>query len=251
MLKKRRILVIHEQSTFRGIIVRTLTAEVPDVDLHIARSAREALNRLDAESFDMVISANEMDYMNGTGIFERMKSASRNAGTPFLLLTSSLDEKNKQLFKEKRIDNVLHVPFKAGELSYKVESLSHPRIWRQHQRYEIPGIVMRIQLDDRVAQADVVNISLGGALCNLNVKDGGIPEFSRFYKLNISFPEAYERVSVNAEGYVIRQAALQWLEPPKLEIIQGAWRLSKMGEREKEVLNEILNKAAAQFEPIE
>lgn len=251
MLKKRRILLIHEQNTFRDILKRTLTAEVPDVDLHTAWSAREALDRLDTESFDMVISANEMEFMNGTGIYEKMKSGGRNAGTSFLLLTSSLDEKNRQLFKEKRIEHVLQIPFKAGELSFKVESLSHPRIWRQHQRFEIPGIVMRIQLDNKVVQADLVNISLGGALANLNVKSGDIPEFSRYYKLNISFPETYERVSVNAEGYVIRQAALQWLEPPRLEIIQGAWRLANMGERELEVLGGILDKAAEHLEPEE
>lgn len=237
-MKKRRILIIHEYGIFQSIIKRILTAEVPDVDLHMASSAREAVERLDRESFDMVISANEMEYKNGTDIFRLMKAGGRHKETGFLLLTSKLDRQSRRSFEDKGIDNVLQLPFQAGELARMVEKLSSPRIWRRHRRIFIPDTSVQIES----IQAKVVNLSLGGMLCDLKVTDG-IPQFSRFYQLNILFPAAYGSAAVNAQGYTLRQAALQWLEPPEPEILQTAWRFSLLSEGDTEIMKEILDKA--------
>jgi len=224
--------------------MRTLTAEVPDLELHTADSSLEAIELLKKESFDMVISANEMEQMNGTDVHLHMRDSGRHNTTGFLLLTSKLDKQNKKIFKEKRIDNVLKLPFKAGELARQVDLLSVPREWRRHLRIDVPGTKVRIHLGHRIIQADIVNLSMGGMLCNLKVEPEGIPEFSRFYTSNILFPPLYGSVSVNVDGYVLRQAGLQWFEPPKLEIIQCAWRLSEITGRAREIMQDILDKAS-------
>lgn len=240
-MKKRRILIIHESSVFQSIIKRTLIAEVPDIDLHAVFSARDAVKRLGKETFDMVISANEMDYMNGADIYDVMKGSGRHKMSSFLLLTSKLDRRNRELFKSKGIDNVLELPFQAGELAREVEKLSSPREWRQHRRFVIPEIRVLIHMVNRTVPVEVVNISMGGMLANLKVVEE-VPQFSCLYRLNIVFPPEYDSIRVNAQGYTLRQAGLQWLEPPHLEILQSAWRFLPLSERDAEVMKEILDK---------
>lgn len=242
-IKKRRILIIHESGTFQTIIKRALFAEVPDVDLHIASSAPEAVDLLDRESFDMVISANEMEYMNGDGVFEIMKESGRHNKTGFLLLTSKLDLQNRKLFKSKGISNVLSLPFKAGELAREVEKLSQPREWRIHKRLEVPGTQVVIDPDGDAIHGEVVNLSLGGMLCDLRVREG-VPEFSRYYQVDFQFSEQFNSATVTGKAYVLREAALHWLEPPEPEILQIAWRMDPSTNEDLQVLTEILKQVS-------
>ncbi|MCP5051014.1 MAG: response regulator [bacterium] len=246
-MKKRKILIIHTSGVFLNIIKRTLTAEVPDIDLHAALSAREGIDLLNKEPFDMVISANEMEYMNGTGIYELMRADNRHQKTGFLLITSNPDRENLRVFKEKGITNVLRWPYRPGELAIEVEKLSQGRVWRRHKRIIVPETLVLIQPEHGTTPAEIVNISMGGMLCNLKVA-GGIPEFSRFYKLNILFPDDFGGETVNAEGYILRQAALHWLKPPEPEILQTAWRLSPTTAPDRETMEEILDKAVKELE---
>ncbi|MCP4219201.1 MAG: response regulator [bacterium] len=242
-MKKRRIMIIHESGMFQRIIQRTLTAEVPDVDLHAATSSEQVEQMLAKDSYDMVISQNEMSHKNGTEIYEMLNSDSRHMNTPFLLLTSKMDKENRKLFNEKGIVNILKLPFEAGELARNVETLSHPRGWRQHKRLGVPDTRVLIRLDeDEFCKAEIVNISLGGMLCDIKVEDG-MPAFSRFYGINILFPSRYGGDRVHAKGYTLRQAVLQWLEPPECEILQTAWRFSTLSPQDTNVMNDILEKA--------
>jgi len=218
-----------------------LIAEVPDVVLHAVFSARDAVKRLEEETFDIVISANEMNHMNGTDIYDIMKASGRHKMYGFLLLTSKLDTKNRELFKSKGIDNVLKLPFQAGELSRAVENLSSAREWRQHRRVVIPETRVLIQMVNRKVPVEVVNISMGGMLSNLRVVEE-VPKFSSFYTFNIVFPPEYDSLRVSAQGYTLRQAGLQWLEPPHLEILQCAWRFLPLNDRNAEVMQDILDK---------
>lgn len=246
-MKKRRILIIHESGTFQRIIQRTLIAEVADIDLHIVSSAREALDHLEKESFDMVISANEMEYMNGTDIYEALRARGQHKRTGFLLLTSKLDRENQRRFKKKGINRVLKLPFQAGELAHEVERLSHPREWRMMRRIHIPGTRVLIHLDKGATPAELVDISLRGMLCDMKTADG-IPHFSRYYRIDIQFPARYGSAAVNAQGYILRQGALQWLEPPECEILQMAWRFSTVSDRDTEILTKVLDKAFKHLE---
>lgn len=246
-MKKRRILIIHESGVFQSIIKRTLIAEVPDVDLHAVLSARDAVKRLEKESFDMVISANEMDYKNGADIYDIMKESGRHKMSGFLLLTSKLDGKNRAFFKSKGIVNVLKLPFQAGELARAVEGLSTGREWRRHRRFVIPDTRVLIQMVNGTVPVEVVNLSMGGMLANLKVVEE-VPKFSSFYTFNIVFPPEYDSVRVNAQGYTLRQAGLQWLEPPHLEILQCAWRFLPLSDRDADVMQGILDKVPLDHE---
>lgn len=246
-MKKRRILIIHESAVFQNIIKRTLTAEVPDVDLHVSSSSRDALKRLDKELFDMVISANEMEYKNGTEIYELMTESGRHKKTAFLLLTTEIDAHKQKLFKEKGIANVLVLPFKPGKLSKAVEELSHPREWRLHRRIEIANTQVIITGEKNVIPVHIVNLSLGGMLCDLQIMFG-IPSFSRFYSLEILFPSHFGSQSVKAQGYILRQAALQWREPPELELLQMAWRFTPTSDNDTQLLEKIINQAILELE---
>lgn len=246
-MKKRRILIIHESRVFQSIIKRTLIAEVPDVDLHAVLSARDAVKRLEKETFDMVISANEMDYMNGADIFDKMKESGRHKMSGFLLLTSKVDGKNRAFFKSRGIVNVLKLPFQAGELARAVEGLSTGREWRRHRRFVIPDTRVLIQMVNGTVPVEVVNLSMGGMLANLKVVEE-VPKFSSFYTFNIVFPPEYDSVRVNAQGYTLRQAGLQWLEPPHLEILQCAWRFLPLSDRDADVMQGILDKVPLDHE---
>jgi len=84
-----RVLVV-DDSDFFGMLVASELSELYEMDLESVTSASEALDRLEAEPFDCVVSDYDMPETNGIELFERLHE--RGIDLPFFLLTAAGSE---------------------------------------------------------------------------------------------------------------------------------------------------------------
>ncbi|MDS0221180.1 response regulator [Haloarcula sp. S1AR25-5A] len=84
-----RTLVVDDSDFFAEMTADTLTQQ-HGIDSVAANSAEEALNRLDADGFDCVVSDYEMPEMDGLELLAAIRET--NSSIPFILLTGRGDE---------------------------------------------------------------------------------------------------------------------------------------------------------------
>lgn len=96
------ILLIEDTPFFQIIINEYLTSEGFTVTK--AKDGKEALEILETESFDIILSDIEMPVMNGFEFIQNFKSIENNKAIPVIALTSLNDEKNIQKGKDLGFD---------------------------------------------------------------------------------------------------------------------------------------------------
>ncbi|MFB6223122.1 MAG: response regulator transcription factor, partial [Haloarcula sp.] len=84
-----RTLVVDDSDFFAEMTAETLTQQ-HDIQSVAANSASEALDLLDTEGFDCVVSDYEMPEMDGLELLEKIRET--NPSIPFILLTGRGDE---------------------------------------------------------------------------------------------------------------------------------------------------------------
>jgi len=244
-MRQRKILVIHESAVARGIVRRCILSELVDVQVHQAVNSEEGLDRLRSESFEMVLCANEMSGVSGLGVFEEMRSSSQNMSTPFILLTSSPSSEKIRRFRDSGLLHVLGMPFTSTELAAKINRVCDPRKWRIQDRINIPLLSASFLLGySTTVNASVVNVSIGGMLCDLPFFD----EFSVFFKgsgIALLFPPDYGSARVEVHGELLRLSVLSWDQNRIPDLVRTAWRFDVVSEKSRRILDELLHEAAA------
>ncbi len=89
----------------------------------VARDGQEAVNRLQCERFDMLVTDYQMPRMNGEELVRTLREARPDDGMPVILLSArGMELDAAQLQAELRIDMVMFKPFSPRELSEAVAS---------------------------------------------------------------------------------------------------------------------------------
>jgi PAS domain S-box-containing protein len=84
-----RVLVVDDSDFFRTLVAGELDA-LYDMEIETAPGASEALGRLEAGSFDCIVSDYDMPGADGIDLFERLRA--RGDEVPFILLTAAGSE---------------------------------------------------------------------------------------------------------------------------------------------------------------
>jgi two-component system, chemotaxis family, sensor kinase CheA len=90
---RRRILIVEDTQFFQRLIASYLESNAFEVTL--AGNGSEGLEKLQAETFDLVISDIEMPGMNGFDFARRVRENSQFAGLPMLALTTLSDPQSR------------------------------------------------------------------------------------------------------------------------------------------------------------
>jgi two-component system OmpR family response regulator len=114
------VLVVEDDERVAGHIVKGLKAEGWLVD-HVA-DGREALYRVAAESYDVIILDRMLPHVDGLKILQTMRAT--GDGTPVLILSALGDVDNRVKGLRAGGDDYLTKPFAFSELLARVEALS-------------------------------------------------------------------------------------------------------------------------------
>lgn len=112
-----KILVVEDEAMMRNLLLKILESEGYKVVL--ASSAQEALEKLEQEKYDLMLSDVKMPGMNGFELLEKVKS--KWADMAVIVMTGYGDAYTIKEALVKGADEYLSKPFKSHEVSLIVE----------------------------------------------------------------------------------------------------------------------------------
>jgi two-component system chemotaxis response regulator CheY len=120
MNHKGKILVVEDNVALSGVVCFNLVRA--GFQAKAVASGQEALESLRAESFDLILSDQQMPMMTGTQLCEHIRQLPGYQRTPIILLTAKCMEMSlAQLQQRLGISTALPKPFSPSELITCIE----------------------------------------------------------------------------------------------------------------------------------
>ena len=104
-------------------IIRNLLKQIDFNNVEEALDGSEALSKLRAGSFGLVISDWNMAPMTGLQLLQEVRADSRLKTTPFIMITAESKTENVVAAKQAGVSNYIVKPFNAETLRDKIEKV--------------------------------------------------------------------------------------------------------------------------------
>jgi two-component system chemotaxis response regulator CheY len=119
------VLIVDDYKTMLRII-RNLLKQIDFNNVEDASDGTEALTKLRAGAFGLVISDWNMVPMTGLQLLQEVRADARLKSTPFIMITAESKTENVIAAKAAGVSNYIVKPFNAETLKDKIEKvLSH------------------------------------------------------------------------------------------------------------------------------
>ncbi|MGI4799852.1 MAG: chemotaxis response regulator CheY [Janthinobacterium lividum] len=119
-----KVLIVDDYKTMLRII-RNLLKQIDISDVDEAVDGTEALTKLRAGSFDLVISDWNMEPMTGLELLQHVRKDANLAKLPFIMVTAESKTENIIAAKQAGVSNYIVKPFNAATLKEKIERVFH------------------------------------------------------------------------------------------------------------------------------
>ncbi len=117
-----KVLVVDDYSTMRRII-RNLLTQIGYSEIDEAGDGNEALQKLRAVHYGLVISDWNMEPMTGYDLLKQVRADDKLKKTPFIMVTAESKTENVVAAKQAGVDNYIVKPFNAATLQQKINSV--------------------------------------------------------------------------------------------------------------------------------
>ncbi len=117
-----KILIVDDYQTMLRILA-ILLKQLNFSNIEDARDGAEALEKLRAEKFDMVISDWNMEPMTGIELLREVRGDETLKHLPFIMITAESKSENVVAAKEAGVSNYIVKPFNAETLKGKIVSV--------------------------------------------------------------------------------------------------------------------------------
>ena len=118
--KAMHVLIVDDYKTMLRII-RNLLKQIEFNNVEEASDGGEALSKLRAGNFGLVISDWNMVPMTGLQLLQEVRADARLKGTPFIMITAESKTENVVAAKQAGVSNYIVKPFNAETLKGKIE----------------------------------------------------------------------------------------------------------------------------------
>ncbi len=115
-----KVLVVDDYSTMRRII-RNLLTQIGYTEIDEAADGTEALTKLRAVQYGLVISDWNMEPMTGYDLLKQVRADEKLKATPFIMVTAESKTDNVVAAKQAGVDNYIVKPFNAATLKQKID----------------------------------------------------------------------------------------------------------------------------------
>ena len=120
--KTMNVLIVDDYKTMLRII-RNLLKQIDFNNVEEASDGGEALGKLRAGAFGLVISDWNMLPMTGLQLLQEVRADSRLKSTPFIMITAESKTENVVAAKQAGVSNYIVKPFNAETLRDKIEKV--------------------------------------------------------------------------------------------------------------------------------
>lgn len=122
MDKNINVLIVDDYKTMLRII-RNLLKQLEFDNVEEATDGSEALAKLRAGNFGLVISDWNMEPMTGLDLLKEVRADARLKHTPFIMVTAESKTENVVAAKQAGVSNYIVKPFNAETLREKIEKV--------------------------------------------------------------------------------------------------------------------------------
>ena len=120
--KSMNVLIVDDYKTMLRII-RNLLKQIDFNNVEEASDGTEALTKLRAGSFGLVISDWNMEPMTGLQLLQEVRTDPWLKSTPFIMITAESKTENVVAAKKAGVSNYIIKPFNAETLREKIEKV--------------------------------------------------------------------------------------------------------------------------------
>ena len=120
--KNMQVLIVDDYKTMLRII-RNLLKQLDFDNVDEATDGTEALNKLRAGNYGLVISDWNMTPMTGLELLKEVRADARLKDTPFIMVTAESKTENVIAAKQAGVSNYIVKPFNAETLREKIEKV--------------------------------------------------------------------------------------------------------------------------------
>jgi two-component system chemotaxis response regulator CheY len=122
MDKTTNVLIVDDYKTMLRII-RNLLKQLDIENVEEAMDGQDALTKLRAGNFGLVISDWNMAPMTGLDLLKEVRADARLKNTPFIMITAESKTENVVAAKQAGVSNYIVKPFNAETLREKIEKV--------------------------------------------------------------------------------------------------------------------------------
>lgn len=116
-----KVLVVDDEEVLRMLITDTLE-DIEELDIHTAENGEDALEKLAADSYDLVILDYMMPKMTGIEVLGQLDDEKKQS-TPVLMLTAKAQEVDRNRAIDAGVRYFMPKPFSPLELLQVVEGI--------------------------------------------------------------------------------------------------------------------------------
>jgi two-component system NtrC family sensor kinase len=117
-IERRRILVVDDEEAIQQLLTGVL--EMDGHDVAIAANGREALDRVQSEAFDLIISDIKMPVMGGPDMFRRLQQDNNPLARRVIFITGDTVAPETRKFLQDIDNTVLSKPFRLRDVRESV-----------------------------------------------------------------------------------------------------------------------------------
>jgi CheY-like chemotaxis protein len=243
----RKILVVDSSPVMRRIIRTAIQCNLSDVVVLETNDGQEAVAQIKKEKCDLILSSWELPVLDGVELFWKIREIPKRQNIPFVLLTSKQEDEKHTLIKDSGIKYCLRTPFKPQVLVEIINRFCNPISLRTSIRYSIPGTDVEIVQSRKQYLANLVNISKGGVLCEMDLAEA--------YKIHlpvviaITFPPDFENLVVRGmHATLVQLNVLTHGVDHTPEKVRIAYKFIQVPADAKQTMQKVFNLAAEQEE---
>ncbi len=116
------VLVVDDYQTMIRII-RNLLTQIGFKNIDEAKDGRQALEKMQAGRYGLVISDWNMEPMTGYELLQQVRASEQLKATPFIMITAESKTENVIAAKKAGVNNYIVKPFNAETLKGKVKAV--------------------------------------------------------------------------------------------------------------------------------
>lgn len=182
----RKILVLDISASMRRIIRTMILATVNDAQVDEVSDSQSAMSLLQRNKYHVALFTPESaDQAWFDFLQKNNQQGDVKQKTTYVVFTSSKKQDYLNEVKRYGVEELLQIPCTPQVVGELITRICSPFAMRATRRYNYPNTSARIEQFGRSFQAEVVNFSEGGMLCDLTVPEGY--DWSSTSVLNLGF----------------------------------------------------------------
>ncbi len=234
-MAKNKVLVVDDMASVRKFIKFGLEKNHPNVEIFEASNGKEAQTLLEMDKYDLILCDWEMPSMNGPELLHWIRNHPSLKDLPFIMVTAKNEKENVIKAMQAGVNSYVIKPFTIEGLIQKMAEVHRKFDRRQYERFDLSGEVI-LQFGDTVSRGNLLDLSIGGFLCNIHRKSP-IPMIFEKLVCDIKLDNNY-KVS-GLEGFVVRiQAAEAFIDS---EYIKVAVKFLELEDKKTKELKDLLS----------